>query len=108
MSDSTQTAPARLGRESLNLPNLITMSRFVLSLILFAIIDHYSRRDEGQDFVVGTLLGTDEGGTIHWQSGCDNLTTDALKSAQAEPRGFNAVVRPALLPSMVAMSVSET
>ena len=27
------------------------------------------------------LLGTDEGGTIHWQSGCDNLTTDALKSA---------------------------
>lgn len=40
MSDSTQTAPARLGRESLNLPNLITISRFVLSLILFAIIDH--------------------------------------------------------------------
>ena len=31
--------PARLGRESLNLPNLITVSRFVLSIILFAMID---------------------------------------------------------------------
>lgn len=30
---------ARLGRESINLPNLITISRFVLSLVLFALID---------------------------------------------------------------------
>ena len=31
---------------------------------LFSIIDHYSRREEGQDFVVGTLLGTEEGGVV--------------------------------------------
>jgi len=31
---------------------------------LFSIIDHYSRRDQGQDFVVGTLLGTEEGGVV--------------------------------------------
>lgn len=35
----TQTPPASIGRESLNLPNLITISRFVLALILFALID---------------------------------------------------------------------
>ena len=43
MTDSEQrnssVAPARLGRESLNLPNLITVSRFILALILFALID---------------------------------------------------------------------
>ena len=33
------TPPARLGRESLNLPNLITISRFVLAMVLFALID---------------------------------------------------------------------
>lgn len=38
-TDSASRVPLRLGRESLNLPNLITISRFVLSLILFAIID---------------------------------------------------------------------
>ena len=38
-TDSASRAPLRLGRESLNLPNLITISRFVLALILFAIID---------------------------------------------------------------------
>lgn len=31
--------PATLGRESLNLPNLITVSRLVLSIVLFALID---------------------------------------------------------------------
>jgi len=31
--------PARLGRESLNLPNLITVSRLFLALLLFALID---------------------------------------------------------------------
>ena len=31
---------------------------------LFSIIDHYSRREQGQDFVVGTLLGTEEGGVV--------------------------------------------
>ena len=35
--DSSQ--PARLGRESLNLPNLITGSRLILALVLFAMID---------------------------------------------------------------------
>lgn len=35
----TRPQPARLGRESLNLPNLITLSRFILSVILFALID---------------------------------------------------------------------
>ena len=44
MTDSDQPAaaaqqPNRLGRESLNLPNLITVSRFVLALILFGLID---------------------------------------------------------------------
>ncbi|MEZ6124983.1 MAG: CDP-diacylglycerol--glycerol-3-phosphate 3-phosphatidyltransferase [Planctomycetaceae bacterium] len=37
---SGQPVPARLGRESLNLPNLITTSRLILALILFAMIDH--------------------------------------------------------------------
>ncbi len=44
MTDSQQpasqpTQPARLGRGSLNLPNLITISRFVLALVLFGLID---------------------------------------------------------------------
>ena len=48
MTDSDQTTQAdtpasppkaRLGRESLNLPNLITLSRLVLAVILFAVID---------------------------------------------------------------------
>ena len=26
---------------------------------LFSIVDHYGRRDDGQDFVMGTLLGTE-------------------------------------------------
>jgi len=33
-------------------------------VVLFSIIDHYSRRDEGQDFVIGSLLGTEEGGVV--------------------------------------------
>jgi hypothetical protein len=33
-------------------------------VVLFSIIDHYSRRDEGQDFVIGTLLGTEENGVV--------------------------------------------
>lgn len=36
---STVNKPARLGRESLNLPNLITTSRLALAIILFALID---------------------------------------------------------------------
>lgn len=32
--------PVALGRESLNLPNLITVSRFLLALVLFALIDY--------------------------------------------------------------------
>ena len=32
--------------------------------VLFSIIDHYSRRDEGKDFVIGTLLGTEENGVV--------------------------------------------
>ena len=32
--------------------------------VLFSIIDHFSRRDEKQDFVVGTLLGMEEGGVV--------------------------------------------
>ena len=32
--------------------------------VLFAIVDHFSRRDEAQDFVVGTLMGTEEGGVV--------------------------------------------
>lgn len=39
-NDSTATQPARLGRESLNLPNLITISRLALAIVLFAMIDH--------------------------------------------------------------------
>jgi len=31
---------------------------------LFSIIDHYSRRSEGQDFVIGTLLGREENGVV--------------------------------------------
>jgi len=33
-------------------------------VVLFSIIDHYSRRDEGKDFVIGTLLGTEENGVV--------------------------------------------
>ena len=33
-------------------------------IVLFSIIDHYSRRDAGCDFVVGTLIGTEEGGVV--------------------------------------------
>jgi CDP-diacylglycerol--glycerol-3-phosphate 3-phosphatidyltransferase len=36
---SEGAAAARLDRQSLNLPNLITVSRFVLSIILFVLID---------------------------------------------------------------------
>ncbi len=36
---SAQQQPSGLGRESLNLPNLITVSRFVLALVLFGLID---------------------------------------------------------------------
>ncbi len=32
--------PATLGRESLNLPNLITCSRLLLAMVLFAMIEH--------------------------------------------------------------------
>lgn len=38
-SSASAAAPARLGRESLNLPNLITVGRLILALILFALID---------------------------------------------------------------------
>jgi len=38
-SDPPRTAPIRLGKESLNLPNLITFSRLFLALMLFALID---------------------------------------------------------------------
>lgn len=38
-NNETASPPVRLGRESLNLPNLITVSRFVLALALFALID---------------------------------------------------------------------
>jgi len=33
-------------------------------VVLFSIVDHFSRRDQGQDFVVGTLLGSEEGGVV--------------------------------------------
>lgn len=33
-------------------------------VVLFSVVDHYSRREVGQDFVIGTLLGTEEGGVI--------------------------------------------
>jgi len=32
--------------------------------VLFGIIDHYTRRESRQDFVIGTLLGSDEGGVV--------------------------------------------
>ena len=31
---------------------------------LFSIVDHHMRRDQGQDFVMGTLLGVEEGGVV--------------------------------------------
>ena len=33
-------------------------------VVLFNIVDHFSRRDQGQDFVVGTLLGTEDNGVV--------------------------------------------
>ena len=42
--------PARLGRESLNIPNLITLSRLLLAIVLFALIDH------GQYWLSATTL----------------------------------------------------
>lgn len=39
IQNSPVTQPARLGRESLNLPNLITLSRLILAIILFWLID---------------------------------------------------------------------
>lgn len=56
MSESDQpnanakNQPARLGRESLNVPNLITTSRLLLAILLFAIIDH------GQYWLSATAL----------------------------------------------------
>lgn len=40
------------------------VSAQVEPVVLCSIIDHYSRREEGQGFVVGTLLGTEEGGVV--------------------------------------------
>ena len=56
MTDSQQShvnasrPPARLGRESLNIPNLITLSRLLLAIVLFALIDH------GQYWLSATTL----------------------------------------------------
>ncbi|MCR9198494.1 MAG: CDP-diacylglycerol--glycerol-3-phosphate 3-phosphatidyltransferase [Planctomycetaceae bacterium] len=47
---STSSPPARLGRESLNIPNLITLSRLLLAIVLFALIDH------GQYWLSATAL----------------------------------------------------
>ena len=38
-SDSARSASIRIGRESINLPNLVTLSRLVLAAVLFALID---------------------------------------------------------------------
>ena len=38
-SASSSSQPATLGRESLNVPNAITLSRLILAIILFALID---------------------------------------------------------------------
>lgn len=38
--DLPRPAPIRLGRESLNLPNLITFSRLILAILLFVLIDN--------------------------------------------------------------------
>lgn len=37
-------------------------------VVLFSIVDHFNRRDEGQEFVMGTLLGTDEDGVVQIHS----------------------------------------
>jgi len=37
---------------------------YVRPVVLFSVIDHYSRREEGQDRVIGTLLGTEIDGVI--------------------------------------------
>lgn len=47
---NTSSPPARLGRESLNIPNLITLSRLLLAIVLFALIDH------GQYWLSATTL----------------------------------------------------
>ncbi|KAL1507970.1 hypothetical protein AB1Y20_007574 [Prymnesium parvum] len=36
----------------------------VRPVVLFSIIDHYSRREDGQDRVIGTLLGTEADGVV--------------------------------------------
>ena len=36
----------------------------VRPVVLFSVIDHYSRREDGQDRVIGTLLGTEVDGVI--------------------------------------------
>jgi CDP-diacylglycerol--glycerol-3-phosphate 3-phosphatidyltransferase len=38
-SDSARSASIRIGRESINLPNLVTLSRLVLAVVLFSLID---------------------------------------------------------------------
>ena len=38
-SDNVKPVSTRIGRESLNLPNLITLSRLVLAVVLFCLID---------------------------------------------------------------------
>ncbi len=48
--DPPAPAPIRLGRESLNLPNLVTFSRLILAVVLFVLIDN------GQWMLTSTFL----------------------------------------------------
>ena len=34
-------------------------------LVLFSVLEHYVRRNEGQKRVIGTLMGYKEGSTLH-------------------------------------------
>merc|ERR1719310_702099 len=51
-----------LGDTSLDLATGVTAR--VEPLVLFSIVDHHGRRDANQDFVMGALLGTEEGGVV--------------------------------------------
>ena len=68
------------------------LTTHVEPVVLFAIIDHYSRRDEGQDFVVGTLLGTEEGNVVTISSSFPVPHTEVEKDQIALNSDFHATM----------------
>jgi len=59
-----QPPPSMVLTEKTTLHDVEQPRCHVRPVVLFSVIDHYSRREEGQDRVIGTLLGTETDGVI--------------------------------------------